>query len=580
MGKFDMNCQTDSGGMMMLFAIAGIVLLVLDFLVIYLAMPVFSYGFYGILWLLFFNAALLTGLLIALGKMKAGWIIGSVAALLAISGLFIFPIMSSWMLRTEKFHSLIGTVESSDFRTDVETLDLSQIRVVDSHLAYKRAEELMGQDSGLGSKVDIGRMSIQNVNGKLLWVGALEPSGLFKWKKMDGTPGYVTVSATNYRDAEIILNQHMRYTVNSYFGKNLRRHLYMNGFAGVGLTDFTLELNDQNKPRWVVSLYTKTIGWSGRDAYGVATVDPESGEIHEYLIADTPSWVDRIQPEEFVVEQLNAWGALKNGWWNQWAFGAKDEVTQTTLGTSLVYTSDGHARWYTGMTSVGSDSGTVGFVLVDTRTKEAKEYRITGPTELAARDVLNGAVSNFNGYHATFPIMNNIGGQPTYAATIKDGTGNIKKYGFVSGTNRAVFGIGDNIREAQRAYQASMRNNGLASALTGAVDLKKIQGVVNRFNWEVVSGNQTFYLMLEELPGKVFQLPSGNLDVTLTHIGDQVAIQYAEGNESTIDVIEYDNLNIVLEQSTREKVLEKEVVDMLTPARENTTSESPAPETP
>jgi len=549
----------------MFFAVTGVVLFLLDLVLVYLFLPTLAYGFYGILWLVFFNIILLVGAVSALKKKKLAVAFGSLAGVVGLLGLVVFPIMSSWMARTEKYQNLIGEVKSSDFKTDVETLDLSQIRVVDRSLAFKRAEELLGQDAGLGSKVEIGRMSIQSVGGKLVWVGALEPSGFFKWKKMDGTPGYVVVSATNYRDAELVLERNIRYSTMSYFGKKLRRYLYMNGYSGVGLTDFTLELDDANQPNWVVTLYSKTIGWSGEDAYGILIVNPETGEMAEYSVEDAPEWVDRIQPEEFIVEQLNAWGALKNGWWNQWAFGAKDGVTQTTTGTSLVYTSDGRSRWYTGMTSVGADVGTVGFVLVDTRTKKAREYRVTGPTELAARQVLNGAVSNFSGYHATFPIMNNIGGQPTYAATIKDGTGNIKKYGFVSGTNRAVFGIGDNIREAQRAYQASMRNNGLATALSGAVDLEKITGIVNRFNQEVISGNQTFFLMLEEIPNHVFQLPSGNLDVTLTRVGDHVEIQYSKGNHSTVDVIAFDNLDINLGLSAQEKEVASEIKEMVTP---------------
>jgi hypothetical protein len=43
---------------------------------------------------------------------------------------------------------------------------------------------------------------------------------------------------------------------------------------------------------------------------------------------------------------------------------------QITEGLTLVYGNDNKSYWYTGLTSVGKDESAVGFVLVDTRTKE------------------------------------------------------------------------------------------------------------------------------------------------------------------------------------------------------------------
>jgi len=279
-------------------------------------------------------------------------------------------------------------------------------------------------------------------------------------------------------------------------------------------------------------------------------VDPTDGSMQEYSIEDTPEWIDRIQPESFIAQQLDAWGQLKNGWWNQWIFGANDGITKTTTGTSLVYTKDGRSRWYTGMTSVGTDAGTVGFVLVDTRTKEARMYRVTGPTEDAAQSVLRGAVSNFSGYYSTFPIMVNIGGHPTYAATIKDGSGNIKKYGFVSGTNRAVFGIGDNVRQAMRAYQTSQRTNGMNAAIAGTVNIEKI-------STEIVSGNQTYFIMIDSAVDRVFRAPAGdNIELAITDEGDVVIIEYADSGMSTVDVREFDNDSIKLRKTETEGVIE------------------------
>jgi hypothetical protein len=36
----------------------------------------------------------------------------------------------------------------------------------------------------------------------------------------------------------------------------------------------------------------------------------QTGEIKEHSIVTTPSWVDRIQPIDFIEEQLNDWGIM------------------------------------------------------------------------------------------------------------------------------------------------------------------------------------------------------------------------------------------------------------------------------
>ncbi|MDC1105233.1 hypothetical protein OAT16_00910 [Prolixibacteraceae bacterium] len=65
---------------------------------------------------------------------------------------------------------------------------------------------------------------------------------------------------------------------------------------------------------------------------------------------------------------------------------------QTTDGISLVYGNDGKSYWYSGLTSVGADEGTVGFVMVNTRTKETVWYRQVGATEQAAMQSAMGKV--------------------------------------------------------------------------------------------------------------------------------------------------------------------------------------------
>jgi hypothetical protein len=126
----------------------------------------------------------------------------------------------------------------------------------------------------------------------------------------------------------------------------------------------------------------KKIGFSGNDAVGIILVNAQTGEIKEHSIVTTPSWVDRIQPIDFIEEQLNDWGIM----YMDIEFSNANKL-QITEGLTLVYGNDNKSYWYTGLTSVGKDESAVGFVLVDTRTIF---YKQGGATEYAAQSSAQG----------------------------------------------------------------------------------------------------------------------------------------------------------------------------------------------
>jgi hypothetical protein len=63
---------------------------------------------------------------------------------------------------------------------------------------------------------------------------------------------------------------------------------------------------------------------------------------------------------------------------------------QITEGLTLVYGKDSKSYWYTGLTSVGKDESAVGFVLVDTRTKETTFINKVEPLNLLLKVLLKG----------------------------------------------------------------------------------------------------------------------------------------------------------------------------------------------
>ena len=105
---------------------------------------------------------------------------------------------------------------------------------------------------------------------------------------------------------------------------------------------------------------------------------------------------------------------------------------------------------YTGLTSVSKDASNVGFALINLRTKEGKYYHISGAEEYSAMSSAEGKVQNLK-YKATFPILVNAGGEPTYFLSLKDSSNLVKMYAFVSVKNYQIVATGSSVSEAEKS---------------------------------------------------------------------------------------------------------------------------------
>ncbi|WP_242658823.1 hypothetical protein [Flavobacterium columnare] len=490
--------------------IKGFILIVLGCLLVYFNLPVLNYGFvelpFLLLILVFVWMILSTKLQISRDGKQVKMINLPSSIWLYVIGIllvyiFIFPIFSSRLIQTKKHQELIGKVANGDkISKHIAPISLNEIRVVDEDLAYLLGEKILGSQPALGSQVHLGEFYIQKINNKLYWVAPLLHSGFFKWlNNTEGTAGYVMVSATNERDVQLVQNNSgkpikIKYQPSAYLGNEIRRHIYFNGYTSTGLTDFTFEVDDTGKPFWVVTKYDKKIGFTGNDATGVLVVDAQTGIIKEYTIANTPQWVDRIQPIGFIEDQLNDWGELVHGYWN---FSNADKL-KITEGMSLVYGKDNKSYWYTGLTSVGKDESSVGFVLVDTRTKQATFYKQSGATEFAAQNSAQGKVQE-KGYNASLPIPYNINNIPTYVMTLKDRGGLVKMFAMVSIHDYTIVGVGNTMRETLMAYKNAynMSGDGIKLETETATDKKTVKSAVTRIQNDVKNGNSFYYFTIQ-----------------------------------------------------------------------------------
>jgi hypothetical protein len=534
-----------------------IFILFLSFVLFYTQMPVLRYGFYGIaiIILIISIVCLLAfttlkfidkGTKISLGDNPfPAWI--KYVFYVSLFYLIILPFFtSSALIHTKKYKNLIGPVKNGkEISNQISPISLEEVRVVDKNLAYLVGEKVLGSQPALGSQVELGEFIIQEVNNKLVWVAPLEHSGFFKWlRNSEGTPGYVIVSVTNERDVKMVQTVQnkaikIKFQQNAYFGDNLQRHIYFNGFSTIGLTDYSFEIDDTGKPYWVVTTYNKSVGFGGSNANGVLIVDAQSGDIQHFELNKVPTWVDRVQPSKFILSQLEDWGKYVHGYWN---FSNEDKL-QPTEGMILVYGKNDKSYWYTGLTSVGKDESTVGFVLVDTRTKETTFYKQSGATEFAAQQSAEGKVQE-KGYYATSPIPYNINNIPTYVMSLKDNSGLVKMYAMVGINDYTIVGVGNTLRETLTSFKNNFNAAGNKLNITTPSAKKEFISTIVRLQNEVKNGNSFYYFTLKDSP-KIF-VGSSNISqhLPISQVGDKVKITFDEDPEQITDISTFENFDL------------------------------------
>jgi hypothetical protein len=528
----------------------AISLLLLAF-ILYFVMPVLSFRF--TVWIVPLTIVLVP--LLTISKISKYMIYIIIALGL---WLLLVPFFSSGIFHARTYRSLIGKMDSTNFSDLVSPVNLTQVPIVDQAFAASLAEKKLGDDFALGSRVTLGTPTIQMVQGNLYWVTPLLHSGFFKWlsNRSDGTPGYIMVSATNPQDVSFIRELDgkpikVKYQRNAYFGQNLYRHLYLHGYTNIGLAGDTFELDENGEPHWTITTYSHKVGVLAPEAEALITVHAGTGEIKHYSLKRTadgiddskiPAWVDRVQPSYFVMPQLAWWGKYVRGFWNT-VFGKRDMLSVTD-GYNVIYGNDGRSYFYTGMSSVGSDEGTVGFTLTDTRDKSTHLYKVSGATEHAAMSSAEGKVQNFR-YRATFPILVNLNGKPTYFMTLKDSAGLVKMFCFVSVRDFSLVGVGESIKSARDSYQMALASSRVGTLAGVSAVTDTLQGRVARIGSDVKDGRTIYYLSLQDKPGLLY-IATSNLSsfLPLTAVGDELELTFLPTTDKEISLNTLKNLSM------------------------------------
>ncbi len=456
-------------------------------------------------------------------------VILGVVALIVIVYL-VGALLSSPIVNAKKYQQLM-TVETREFTTDIEELSFDQIPLLDKDSAELLGDRKMGSMVDMVSQFEVDSLYSQiNYQDRPVRVSPLKYASLIKWftNQGEGIPAYIKIDMAT-QDTELVkLDEGMKYTTSDHFNRNIYRHLRFK-YPTYIFNDLSFEVDEEGIPYWICPVKKFNIGLFGGETIGrVVLCNAITGETQDYAIEDAPQWIDRAYSADLLVQLYDYYGTLKHGFFNS-VLGQKD-CLHTTDGYNYLAINDD--VWvYTGVTSITGDQSNVGFVLMNQRTMETRFYEVEGATEASAMSSAEGQVQNLH-YTATFPLLLNISGEPTYFIALKDDAGLVKKYAMVNVQKYQIVAIGDTVSECEENYSTLMYENGIRETPEDTRDIETITARITKIAQGVVDGNSHYYIMVEGSDA-IFDIPVVDfIDIIRYDVGDEVTIEYKEGEKS------------------------------------------------
>lgn len=434
------------------------------------------------------------------------------------------------IFRAGAYSSLI-TVKNGTFEEDIEEADFSSIPILDSASAAIIAERKMGTMSDMVSQFEVSSNYSQiNYKERPCRVTPLRYGSVIKWitNRKNGIPAYIIIDMSTQNAELVKLEDGIKISPSEYFGRDLMRYIRFR-YPTAMFRGTYFEIDDDGTPYWICPVADHTIGlFGGTDIKGAVVLNAVTGEHTYYDVQDIPQWIDRVYDAELLMEQYDYYGFLSNGYLN--SLFAQKNCFRTTAGYNYIALHDD--VWvYTGVTSVSGDQSNVGFVLMNQRTKETNYYQIAGAEEFSAMSSAEGQVQHL-GYTATFPLLLNVGGEPTYFIALKDGAGLVKKYAMVNIQKYQIVAIGDTVNECVDVYENLMENNGIN--INENAQKLSISGTVTSVRDIVVDGNTYIYITVDSSDAFYRAKAADYPDILRKTTGSSITIEYAENTQNGV----------------------------------------------
>ncbi|MCH1979671.1 CvpA family protein [Lawsonibacter sp. OA9] len=442
-------------------------------------------------------------------------------------------IISLPIFRASSYRDLL-TVEDGKFTEDISQISFDKIPTLDRESAEYLGDRQMGTLSDMVSQFEYSNDSTQiNYQGRPVRVAPIAYADLIKWftNRSEGLPAYVLVDMVTQEATVTRLTEGMKYSFSEPLNRNIMRHLRFQ-YPTFLFDTPQFEIDEDGHPWWIAPRVVKTIGlFGGRDIQGAVLCDAITGESVYYDISEVPTWVDNVYTPALIMEQYDYHGTLVNGFINS-ILGQRG-VTVTTEGYNYIALND-DVYVYTGITSANADQSNLGFLLSNQRTKETKFYDAPGATEYAAMASAQGVVQDL-GYEATFPLLLNIAGEPTYFIPLKDAASLVKSYAMVNVARYDIVATGNSVTACEQAYIRQLTEKGVTQA--EELPQTQVSGIVAEIRSAVLEGNTYYFVRLEGEDVFYSISAAQNREVVTLNVGDLVTIDHAvaaEGSQSSI----------------------------------------------
>ena len=452
------------------------------------------------------------------------------AGVLVVGAYLIGSLLSSPIINAKKYQQLLK-VEEGEFTKDIEELSFDQIPLLDKDSATLLGNRKMGSMVDMVSQFEVDELYSQiNYQDQPVRVSPLRYANLIKWftNQKDGIPAYVKIDMATQNTELVKLKEGMKYTTSDHFNRNIYRHLRFK-YPTYIFDDLSFEIDEEGVPYWVCPVKKYNIGLFGGVTVGrVVLCNAVTGETEDYAIDEVPEWIDHAYSADLLVQLYDYYGTLKHGYFNS-ILGQKDCLITTNGYNYLAIDDD---VWvYTGVTSVSGDQSNVGFVLMNQRTMETKFYAIEGATEASAMSSAEGQVQNLK-YVATFPLLLNISGEPTYFFALKDDAGLVKKYAMVNVQKYQIVAIGDTVSECEEVYTELMYQNGIKVDEPDNREVETMTAKISKIAQGVIEGNSHYYIMLEGSED-IFDVSVVDfIDIIKYDVGDEVTVEYKKDEKA------------------------------------------------
>ena len=442
-----------------------------------------------------------------------------IAPIIIVVVMMLVHFINTPFFMSKKYANRIS-ITNGNFTEEIKEVDFNTLAIVDKNSSRKLGDRVMGGMGELVSQFEVSDLYTQiNYLDDIVRVTPLDYYDMIKYftNRSDGIPGYVLVNSVTGEAKLVKLNKGMKYSPNALFFENIYRKLrFKYPFEIFGELNF--EIDNEGIPYWIMS----TITYSGieqrEDVNGVIILNAITGDSKKYDLNEIPSWVDHVYSPDLIISQVDDWGRFVNGFWNT-IFGQKG-MKETTDGYNYIAMND-DIYMYTGITSIVDDESNLGFILTNLRTKETKFFDCPGAEEYSAMDSAKGQVQQMN-YKASFPILINLSGRPTYVVSLKDDAELVKMYAFVDVADYQKVVVTDASGGIQNAAYNYLNNNGIVTKG------KEIEITIDEITPVTIDGNTYYYIVDNENNKYRASIKVNSNKLPFIKKGDKITVSYNE----------------------------------------------------